>query len=194
MVRNRRKPAGSRKSWPALLVACQGTRTEPAYLGMLRHHLRAAGVTIWSQAKDPVTLVRNAIAKAEREDFDEVLVLIDVDDTPPTQFEQATTMLERSSVDAHLVVSNECFEVWLLAHFEKVSPAWGRQQLGEKLVARGAVSKNNVKLLSSNFPVNAFGTAKNNVKSVPADTRGPSGSTAAGVVVEEFRRRSGKRP
>lgn len=194
MARNRRKPAGSRVSWPALLVACQGTRTEPTYFGMLRRHLRAAGVTIWSEAKDPVTLVRNAITKAEREDFDQVLVLVDVDDTPANQLRQSIELLERSSVDAHLIVSNECFEVWLLAHFEVVDPAWGRPQLAEKLVARGAVSKENVKHLPPTFPIGEFRTARNNVKAVPADTRGPSGSTAAGVVVDEFRRRSGNRP
>lgn len=192
MGRNRRKPAGNRKRWPALLIACQGTETEPAYISLLRRHLRAAGITVWSEAKDPATLVRNAVAKAERDDFDEVLVLVDVDDTPDEQLRQAIALTETRK-PTRLIVSNECFEVWLLAHFERVDPAWGRQQLADKLAAHGAVSKNNRKHISSDFPVGAFVTASANVKCVPPDTYGPSGSTAANLIAEEFQRRSGRR-
>lgn len=189
MSKNRRRPKGSKKSWPALLVASQGTVTEPAYLRQLKNHFRASAIDLWQNAKDPVKLVRDVEEKVRREKYSKAFVLIDRDDSPPAQIQQAIALCKKiPSVD--LILSNECFEVWLLGHYQRVDPVWGRTQLAQKLVEVNAVQSQNPKQIEPDFPIANHGKAVKNVKNVGANVFGTSGSTSMQVVVNEFQRRS----
>lgn len=190
MVKNRRGAKGAKKQYPALLVACQGTVTEPAYLDMLKTHFRAPAITIWAKAKDPVKLVQEVSQKVNKEDFDRAFVLIDVDDSPADQIQQAISLSRKSKRPIELIVSNECFEVWLLAHFRRVDNGLGRSQLTDRLISAGAVLPKNPKVLASDFPIEGFDKAVDNVDTVDPNTLGPQGSTAMRAVVKELQRRS----
>ncbi len=189
MSKNRRRPKGTKKSWPALLVASQGTVTEPAYLRQLKNHFRASAIDFWQNAKDPVKLVRDVEEKVRREKYSKAFVLVDRDDSPSAQISQAIAICKKiPSVD--LILSNECFEVWLLGHYQRVDPVWGRAQLAQKLVEVNAVQPQNPKQIEPDFPIANHGEAVTNVKNVGANVFGSSGSTSMQVVVNEFQRRS----
>lgn len=193
MDKNRRGAKGAKKQYPALLVACQGTVTEPGYLNMLKNHFRAPAITILAKAKDPVKLVQEVAQKVNKEEFDQAFVLIDVDDSPADQIHRAISLCQKSKRPIELIVSNECFEVWLLAHFCRVHNVLGRSQLTERLITSGAVLADNPKALASDFPIEGFNEAAENVDTVDPNTLGPQGSTAMPAVVKELQQRSQRR-
>lgn len=109
MVKNRRGAKGAKKQYPALLVACQGTVTEPAYLNRLKSRFRAPAITVLAKAKDPVKLVQEVSQKVNKEEFDRAFVLIDIDDSPADQIQRAISLARKSKRPIELIVSNECF-------------------------------------------------------------------------------------
>ena len=110
------------------LVFCEGTRTEPDYLGALKREpavLEVASVDIriemGASGAVPLTLV-NTAAKARvrnpREDgeVDEVWCLFDVEwPKNHPNLDEAVRLAERK--DINLAISNPCFELWLALHF-----------------------------------------------------------------------------
>ena len=155
----------------------------------LKDHFGSRAVEIWAEAKDPEKLVSNALAKAQHADQDELIVIVDLDDSTPEQIEKAISRAKKSKLPTHLIVSNECFEVWLLAHYQRVDPVWDREQLAHKLVELDAVDKKNPKILNPNFPVSEYSAAMKNAKAVGVNELGPAGSSAMGFVVKEFEKR-----
>jgi hypothetical protein len=102
----------------SVLVVCGGTRTEPDYLdGMRRAYRRASlKITVLSKARHPEGLVEHArsVSRRASEDFDEVWCVVDVDD-----FELAGAVASAADGRVLLAVSNPCFELWLLLHFDE---------------------------------------------------------------------------
>ena len=110
------------------LVFCEGTRTEPDYLGALKREpavREVASVDIriemGASGAVPLTLV-NTAAKARvrnpREDgeVDEVRCLFDVEwPKNHPNLDEAVRLAERK--DINLAISNPCFELWLALHF-----------------------------------------------------------------------------
>jgi RloB-like protein len=135
--RGRRESENVRRRTPRrepkrrILVLCEGGVTEAGYFRSLRRTFRNAllEVEIDDQGGVPKTLVERAAEKkkeAEREArsrrddflrFDEVWCVFDVDDHPhlPDARQQARAN------GIHLAVSNPCFELWALLHFQEHS-------------------------------------------------------------------------
>jgi hypothetical protein len=95
-----------------------GGQTEDSYFsGLIRTHAQPGGpkVKVRVRAQDPASLVRYATraAAAMAREFDEVWCVVDVDDF---DIEAARTLAERHGIE--LVVSDPCFEVWLLLHHQ----------------------------------------------------------------------------
>jgi hypothetical protein len=112
---------------PRLLVCCEGEVTEPSYLDGLKREVRAlVHVEVVPVGANPKTLVDRAIelarkaageARRERDDnlkYDEVWCVFDVDahEHIPEAKQTAT------SNHINLAISNPCFELWLLLHFQ----------------------------------------------------------------------------
>jgi hypothetical protein len=111
-----------------ILIVCEGAVTEPGYFGGLRQDLRAAPVTIVinNESGVPKTLVERAVelkkdaeirAKRERDPYlryDQVWCVFDVDAHPnlPEALQQA------KANHIHIALSNPCFELWVLLHFQ----------------------------------------------------------------------------
>lgn len=118
----RRRPA--RQPNPRILIVCEGSRTEPDYFNDLRRAERRPIELVIVPAGKPRTVVKKAVEmqrearrKAKRDPFlgyDEVWCVFDIDDHPlvPDAMQQARDNR------IELAVSNPCFELWALLHFQ----------------------------------------------------------------------------
>jgi hypothetical protein len=111
-----------------ILIVCEGGVTEAGYFKELWRAVRNASVRleIDDQGGVPKTLVERAVEnkkEAEREArsrrdeflrFDEVWCVFDVDDHP--HLHNARQQARANGI--HLAVSNPCFELWALLHFQ----------------------------------------------------------------------------
>lgn len=128
MAANRRgRPVGKRPRRKRLLVVTNGEVTEPSYCDMLNDSARACHIVCKSDHVDPRTLASYA-AKVLRNDerasrnkrggvsdsYSAVFVVTDVDDTPASNLLAAQRICNDNGMQ--LVVSNPCFEVWLIDH------------------------------------------------------------------------------
>lgn len=105
------------------LIVTNGEVTETEYFKFLQGELGSAVFTVRSFREDPGTLAEKAktIAGIERasvankiEGFTRVFVVTDVDDFTSEQFQQAQRVCKGGDMD--LLISNPCFEVWLIDH------------------------------------------------------------------------------
>lgn len=119
------------------LIVCEDEGTEPYYFEKFRKmfedlipkdtlYLRTKGT-----GRNSLGVVKAAIEEksslaieADRE-VDEVWVVFDKDDLDKSEgntrnFEQAFDVASENNIK--LAYSNECFELWLLMHFEKIDP------------------------------------------------------------------------
>lgn len=123
-----RKPTGRIEKGTALVV-CEGKQTEPFYLRGLLHwlSLTEAHVEIieGTSKSNAVSVVQRAQRRFEQAPRDRVFVLMDAEqDDLPHALKLCKTPLQRESQKKGLariciepVVSNPCFEFWLLLHF-----------------------------------------------------------------------------
>lgn len=128
-----------------ILVLCEGEETEPAYLAALSAEFRHPLVEIQVEGygEDPKSLVERAVERkrqAERESrrrrdpglpFDAIWCVFDVDDH--TRLADA-----RQQAQAHgirLAISNPCFELWALLHFQEQTAFLNREKV------RGSLKK-----------------------------------------------------
>lgn len=115
-----RKPSGykprqvnTREPAPRFLIVCEGERTEPAYF----HGFRVPSVTIEiaGLGKDPLTLVKEAIARRSKSQYDQVWCVFDKDDVSAERFNQALQLAQKRKIQ--VAYSNQAFELWYLLHF-----------------------------------------------------------------------------
>lgn len=100
-----------------LLIVCEGAVTEVEYFQGLKQSLRKSGVAVRGvevkgHGSDPLNVLDEARRMASEEDFDEVWVVVDTD--THERLPQALREARRARVP--VVVSNPCFEIWLLWH------------------------------------------------------------------------------
>lgn len=111
-----------------LLILCEGKITEPNYLNALRHahRNRLIDVEVVPDCGVPKTVVEYAVERkkaAYREArrysdqyraYDEVWCVIDVDEHP--RLAEAKQQARDNGIE--LAISNPCFELWILLHFQ----------------------------------------------------------------------------
>ena len=122
-----------RRKWfveprPLVLVCCEGGVTEPSYFNGLKRegHNRLLDIEVRPAGPNPKTLVDYAVekkqeaerkARREKDDnlkYDEVWCVFDVDlheHIPEAKQKAGANKVE-------LAISNPCFELWLLLHFQ----------------------------------------------------------------------------
>ena len=121
-----RRRTGTRSRRRTFVVLCEGTVTEPGYLDALKRLREVRDVASVRIEVDrdrsgavPLTLVEAAIELKKRNDeIDEIWCLFDVE--APKPHPNLKRALDRASdAGINTAVSNPCFEVWLVLHFDK---------------------------------------------------------------------------
>jgi hypothetical protein len=132
----------SRAGLPTALVVCEGKCSEPHYIKGLMGHLgvNAANVTVLPGEfeTDALALVHRAHkAFAETPDFDRVFVVLDGDqknlETARSLAKKRLRKTDRTSLSVELIVTNPCFEYWLLLHFEYTTSSMSSAEAGNHL-------------------------------------------------------------
>lgn len=111
-TRNSRKP---RQRKTRYAVFTEGRVTELQYLEKLRQRIRPqhAEFKFIKIGKDPSAIYKRCLRVLKQDNFDQGIIVVDVD-----QHERLEEMLDdcRRSPHVNALVSNPCFELWLLWH------------------------------------------------------------------------------
>jgi hypothetical protein len=122
-----------------VLICCEGEVTEPSYLNGLKAELRIrlVHIEVVPGPSNPKTLVDFAVekkqaaerdARRERDDnikYDEVWCVFDIDEHEYVPEAKDTAAAHKIK----LAISNPCFELWLLLHFQDQRPHIERRQV-----------------------------------------------------------------
>lgn len=100
------------------LVLTEGSQTEPQYFWALAHLLQCRDLVIRpSRSPDPLRMAQEAISETQKS-WSAIWVVMDVegsqDPSRTRRFRKAIQLLSRDTI--HCVLSNPCFEYWLLLH------------------------------------------------------------------------------
>jgi hypothetical protein len=117
-----RRRGPRREPLPRVLVVCEGEVTEREYVEYLRRTERIpinltirAGGTTKTLVETAVRLQKEAKTSRDPNDhFDQVWCVFDVDQHP--KIDDAKQQANAHGI--HLVISNPCFDLWILLHFE----------------------------------------------------------------------------
>ncbi len=111
-----------------VVIACEGKKTEPLYFDAIRSHLRASAkdiVIVDHKGTDPLTIVQSAVDEVERQKpwlkGDTAWAVFDGDEhrqnaAQKQNWDQALALA--AAMHITVVISNPCFELWYLLHFQ----------------------------------------------------------------------------
>lgn len=173
---NQRRPR--RQERKRLLVVTEGKETEVQYLEGLAQFLRSSGVKILSVrpkgvGKDPVSVLQAGIDfnHQDADGYDEIWALVDVDEHKT--LDEALKLGRRLPVS--VVVSNPCFEIWLIWHYEDCAAYHSTREAIKRLRNYGHSEKD----IPNSFPYQAYVDAIRRAGDhVELCQRGPNPSTA----------------
>lgn len=97
-----------------ILIVCEGKNTEPSYFKQFR--LSSATVKAIGKGYNTISLVEQATKLQEKEKFDQVWCVFDMDSNTPQNFNAAIAVAVERGFG--LAYSNQAFEYWLILHFE----------------------------------------------------------------------------
>lgn len=122
------RKVATRRPRKTLVVFCEGERTEPLYLEALKKHpkvkdVAAVDLHIAAEHGMPETLVFSAIKARDRSadedgEVDEFWCVFDVE-WPRNHPRLREAVQQARDNDIKLAISNPCFEIWLILHFER---------------------------------------------------------------------------
>jgi hypothetical protein len=132
---------GRRPRRKTALIICGGTATEPMYLEALKQRLRLGGVLVRGIAKDPDTLIEEAVAIRKRherdgnEPYDATWLVVDSE--RPGTFNVPAVLQHAEANNVETAFSCPSFELWLLLHHEFTTASFDNaQQVQQRLLAR----------------------------------------------------------
>lgn len=130
----RRKPVLDPR--PRILVVCEGELTEPSYIDAFKRieENKLVNVIVDDVGGSPKTLVERAAESKKQSErrakraedanlkYDEVWCVFDVDEHP--RLPEAKQQARDNNI--RLAISNPCFELWVLLHFQNQTAYIGR--------------------------------------------------------------------
>lgn len=126
-----RRKVSSRETFKRFLVVAEGTRTEPNYLKALRDYWRVNHAVLHIYPKhtgtDPSKLLELAIKEFKKSpEYDKVFCVFDRDSHPHFSgtIQRIKDLSHKYPLQA--IVSNPCFELWFLLHFEFTTKGYFR--------------------------------------------------------------------
>lgn len=128
----RSRARSGREQRRVVLIVCEGKKTEPLYFGHFREALRSvASIKLVStNTTDAPGLARDARTQSERYGLetkkgDRAWIVFDADENSQAQIDECSKIAHR--IDADIALSNPCFELWYLLHFEDRKEAIDRK-------------------------------------------------------------------
>lgn len=153
---SRRKPrrltrrVNRREERQCILIVCEGEKTEPIYFSELKQNFRlsALDIKIEQNGSAAIKVVEHAkrlkqmrINSHTRSAYDQIWCVIDVECPPQSTLNKAIRLAHQNRLQP--ILSNPCFEYWLLLHFTKTSrPLNTKQVLAELKKHHPDYSKN----------------------------------------------------
>ena len=131
-VKQLQRAKESRKPYDKVLIVCEGEKTEPYYLIALRDHLKLSQANIKIDPNcdsSPTSVVKYAkelIKESLKNPYDHVFCVIDRD--RHSDFNTAIAQIngyKNKDTKLHAIVSNPCFEFWILLHFNYTTKLFG---------------------------------------------------------------------
>jgi hypothetical protein len=115
----------------SFLIVCGARQTEVNYFKSFR--VRSAKVV--PAPGDPCRLVRKALTLVDRDEYDQVWCVFDIDPhVHSITTENFSNAFENAKTNRfHIAYSNECFELWYILHFEFLETGLPRSDYGGKL-------------------------------------------------------------
>ncbi|HEH5157171.1 TPA: RloB domain-containing protein [Campylobacter coli] len=113
-----------RKENEVILIVCEGEKTEVDYLRQLKDYLKLNNVRIdifSSKNPSPLQVVKFAEEKNKDDSYDKVYCVFDKD--THSDFDKAKQKCEKYNFEA--IISNPCFEFWILLHFTYTTKPFG---------------------------------------------------------------------
>ncbi|WP_240540972.1 RloB family protein [Bifidobacterium vespertilionis] len=140
--RNARRPARVRK--PRYLVVCGGQVTEPQYFRHLKSKNDDIAIDVKVKVLSPLGLANYAVRCKKDDDaksdsgsrYAAVFVVVDVDDFH--DHKEAQTICSEN--DIHLIISNPCFEVWLIDHIQECPSSCATTKAAEQYASTHKVT------------------------------------------------------
>ncbi len=128
---SRRKP--TKQPNKVILIVCEGKKTEKKYFQMLKECLNLISISIEilsSRHPTPSQVVKHAKQKAkELGECDEIYCVFDRD--THSDFNEALAKAKKmklKNATLEAIVSDPCFEFWILLHFTKITPTLSTSQ------------------------------------------------------------------
>ncbi len=185
---NQRRPRRAERS--RILIVTEGVKTEIQYLEGLTQFLRSAGAAVRGVrakgvGRDPLRVLQAAldINAQDSDGFDEVWMVVDVDEH--ATLDEALVEAKRRGVS--VVVSNPCFEIWLVWHYEDCHAYQETKATIERLLKY----RHSEKSIPNSFPYDAHDEAARRAgDSVAPGELGPNPSTAMPSLVAALQRRA----
>ncbi|EDO8878045.1 RloB domain-containing protein [Campylobacter coli] len=120
-----------RKENEVILIVCEGEKTEINYLKQLKNFFRLNNITIDiipSENSSPLQVVKFAKKKNDLFDYNEVYCVFDKDthaNFTKAQEECEEYIKEDKNFKFEAIISNPCFEFWILLHFTCTTKPFG---------------------------------------------------------------------
>ncbi|SFD25127.1 RloB family protein [Clostridium uliginosum] len=138
--RKHKRNEGNKTNQPGnYLIVTEGTETEVNYFKNIKRLIEKSfnnsimveriDLDIHGTARSTTVLVKEAIKKRSLQSYSDVWVVFDKDEN--IDFDEAIALAIKE--DLHVAWSNECFELWLLLHFQDLKSAIGRNDYYSKL-------------------------------------------------------------
>ncbi|GAB2736976.1 RloB family protein [Sinomonas soli] len=173
-----------------MLIVTEGTKTEVQYLEGLAQFLRSTGVSVRDArrkgvGRDPMGVLSAALELNELDPdggYDETWLVVDVDEHATLQ----PALEDARSRSIPVVVSNPCFEIWLLWHYEDCAAHRSPSELARKLRAHGHTDKK----VPPGFPFGEYARAEQRASARPVQhsLAGPNPSSSMPVLLRAIQR------
>ncbi|MBX2078834.1 RloB domain-containing protein [Campylobacter peloridis] len=107
-----------------ILIVCEGEKTEKNYLNQLKDFFSLSNVSInilSSKKSSPLQVVKFAKEKSKENSYDKIYCVFDKD--THLNFDKAKQKCKKYKFEA--IISNPCFEFWILLHFTYTTKSFG---------------------------------------------------------------------
>lgn len=148
---SRQKP--TKQPNKVILVICEGEKTEIKYFKSLKEFLNLISVTIDivpSSHPDPKQIIKYAIQKIRQfHEYDEIYCVFDKDLHTQKYINKVLETANKNNFKA--IVSDPCFEFWILLHFTKIMPTLSTSQSPCKALQKHKKFKENLPHYSKDY-------------------------------------------